>query len=166
LQDGLDELRLLMDSSDAGHTLHGALIAWRNRWDSRLDALDVTLRWQLDERVEAITMDPGDVLQLMRVLQEAVTNVVKHAGARHADVRIALDPQGPWLELDVADDGCGFAADAAMRGRGTSNMRTRARLLGGSLAIEARGGGAGTVVRLRVPVQVAGVQRAAVAMAK
>jgi signal transduction histidine kinase len=166
LQDGLDELRLLMDSSDAGRTLHGALIAWRNRWDSRLDALDVTLRWQLDERVEAITMDPGDVLQLMRVLQEAVTNVVKHAGARHADVRIALDPQGPWLELDVADDGCGFPADAAMRGRGTSNMRTRARLLGGSLAIEARGGGAGTVVRLRVPVQVAGVQRAAVAMAK
>lgn len=155
LQDGLDELRLLMDSSDAGRTLHGALVAWRNRWEGRLDALDLALRWQLDARLEGVAMDPGDVLQLMRVLQEAVTNIVKHAGASLVDVRITLDAQRSALGLEVVDDGRGIGPGDGAHGRGLSNMRTRARMLGGNVDIVMRADATGTSVRLQVPVRLA-----------
>ena len=86
LQEGLDELRLLMDSSDLGRSLHDALAAWRNRWDARLQALGMQLRWSVDDELESLELGSDATLQVMRVLQEAVANAVKHSGAQHVTV--------------------------------------------------------------------------------
>lgn len=81
-----------------------------------------------------------------RVAQEALTNVVRHAGAQRVD--LSLLRLGTDVVLEVADDGRGFGA-GAVEGTGLLGMRDRAALVGGT--VEVSSGSAGTTVRLRVP---------------
>jgi len=141
LQDSLDELRLLMDSADMGQYLPGALAAWRNRWDSRLAAAGVALDWAIDESVDQVQLPSGTALQVMRILQEAATNVVKHAQAQRMQLAARVrDVEGrPTLSIEIADDGVGPGQDAARAGaRGLKNMHYRAGQIGARLAITAR----------------------------
>ena len=107
LQDGLDELRLLMDSADVGRSLQGALATWRNRWDARLAAVGLALVWEIDGAIEGVVLPEDTVLQLMRIVQEAVTNTVKHASASSITVNAGL--AGPLLHVEVCDNGKGLA---------------------------------------------------------
>jgi signal transduction histidine kinase len=88
-------------------------------------------------------------IHVYRVLQEALSNVARHAGDSHAWVRLRY--QDGWLELDVEDHGTGLRPEVAPRGLGLVAMRERAAILGGTLDIGPRARG-GTIVRLRVPV--------------
>lgn len=156
LQDSLDELRLLMDSADMAHYLPGALAAWRNRWDHRLAAAGVALEWRIDGSLDEVQLAGDKVLQVMRILQEAVTNVVKHAQAGRMVLEARVEAEGTARTLRVAvhdDGGRGIAEDPPARAgsRGVDNMRHRAGLLGGSLAIGAAPEG-GTAVVLLVPL--------------
>ena len=63
LQDSLDELRMLMDSTDVSAYLPSALAAWRNRWDVRLAAAGVVLDWRIDDSLDAITLSSDVTLQ-------------------------------------------------------------------------------------------------------
>lgn len=154
LQDSIDEVRLLMDSSDMDGTLPSALGAWRNRWGSRLAAAGVELHWQVDDSLDDVRL-PGDVtLQVMRILQEATTNIIKHARAANMTVSARLEGEGGArrLRLEVTDDGVGLQAPAADSGnRGTKNMRFRARQIGAQLRIDG-GAAGGTRVLLSVPM--------------
>jgi PAS domain S-box-containing protein len=69
-----------------------------------------------------------------RVVQEALTNVVRHAGARSATVQLLADEEA--LTLAVRDDGRGFDLHASRRTGGLSGMRERVELLGGTLTID------------------------------
>ena len=100
---------------------------------------------------------PGDLpreiaIGLFRVLQEALTNAVKHSGTR--SVFVTLLVAGGELRLEVADRGSGFDGVSAMEsgGLGLVSMRERMTLLGGGLSIESRPG-EGTRVRacVRLP---------------
>ena len=82
------------------------------------------------------------------IVREALTNVVRHAGATHAAVRLDID--GPRLVVEVADDGCGLPA-AVNTGVGLASMQERAHELGGTCTITAQPGG-GTVVAARLPL--------------
>jgi signal transduction histidine kinase len=82
-----------------------------------------------------------------RVVQEALTNVVRHAEARSACVRLAVDPEA--LTVEVTDDGRGLPADL-VAGVGLSSMRERAAEMGGSFRVEAAAGG-GTRVLAVLP---------------
>lgn len=138
LQDGMDELRMLMDSADMGLDLSGALAAWRNRWDSRLGAAGVQLHWHLDDSLENLNLASNVLLQIMRILQEAATNVVKHAGARHlhVDARQHGDSELSTLVITLCDDGRGIDAQAHSRSqRGLRNMRHRAEQIGARLSV-------------------------------
>jgi PAS domain S-box-containing protein len=88
---------------------------------------------------------------MYRILQETLTNVARHAGAKNVAVELKRDES--VLELLVRDDGVGFdlsrAHDAAS-GLGLHGMRERVTLLGGSLQIESKPG-QGTVVRAQIP---------------
>ena len=85
-----------------------------------------------------------------RVLQEALTNVAKHAGARRVSVRLERDDT--MVELQVRDDGVGFKPGAKHRGLGLQGMRERAALLGGTVELESAPG-QGTLITARFPVR-------------
>jgi two-component system, NarL family, sensor histidine kinase UhpB len=93
--------------------------------------------------------DPDSDVQLVvyRVAQEALSNAARHSGAGRIGVELRRLQDG--VELDVNDDGRGFAFDDSEGGLGIAGMRERALLLGGELTIESRPG-QGTNVRLRV----------------
>lgn len=83
-----------------------------------------------------------------RIAMEAMTNVARHARARHCTVRIGVNE---GLEVEIRDDGRGISP-AANSGVGLASMRERAEELGGSIGVESRDGG-GTVVRARFPIE-------------
>jgi signal transduction histidine kinase len=85
-------------------------------------------------------LDPGVALTLYRVVQEALTNVLKHAGPATAQVRIAH--RGTALQLEVFDTGHGPPpGGGAGVGHGLVSMRERVHLLGGTLRAGPRPGG-------------------------
>ncbi|HUG81217.1 MAG TPA: ATP-binding protein [Bryobacterales bacterium] len=96
-------------------------------------------------------VDREAAIHVYRVLQEALSNVLKHSGSQHAQVRLtAADGQ---VQLEVEDNGRGFPAAASpSKGLGMVAMRERAQLIHGRLAIEQPPGG-GTLVRLRAPIR-------------
>jgi PAS domain S-box-containing protein len=86
---------------------------------------------------------------LYRIAQEAIHNVVKHAGAREVDVRLTRHATN--VALEVRDDGVGFDAGAPTDGLGLPGMAARAERVGGSLAVDTVPG-RGTVVTVVLPV--------------
>jgi two-component system sensor histidine kinase UhpB len=101
----------------------------------------------LSSDVEALS--PEAELVVYRVVQEALTNAVRHGGARRAWVALRAD--GAVVELEVRDDGSGFDVAAVPEGAGLRGMRERAVLVGARLELESSPG-SGTTVRLRFPV--------------
>jgi two-component system sensor histidine kinase UhpB len=97
-------------------------------------------------------LSPELELVLYRVAQEALTNVIRHAGASRCVIELCR--ADGTVELSVSDDGRGMAPafDGEAPGIGIEGMRERALLAGGTLAIESRPG-SGTTVRLTVPAE-------------
>jgi len=90
-------------------------------------------------------------LSLFRVLQEAVTNAVRHAGVH--EVAVTLRGSLEDIRLEIIDAGVGFDRDAVLSGRalGLIGMQERVRMVNGDLVIESRPG-AGTSIRARMPL--------------
>jgi two-component system, NarL family, sensor histidine kinase UhpB len=86
--------------------------------------------------------------QLLRIIQEALTNARRHSGAKN--VLVSLQRVGGDLVAEISDDGRGFERETAS-GVGLSSMRERASAIGATLEVESEVG-QGTKVRLRVPV--------------
>ncbi len=100
--------------------------------------------------VEPRRLAPESSLALFRVLQECLSNAVKHAQAKHVDVKLAFDEL--TVLLAVKDDGRGFDTSVARPGHyGLINMQERANKVGGAVAIESTPG-AGAQVTFSVPV--------------
>ena len=100
----------------------------------------------------AAGVDDTTGIHVYRVLQEAVSNVARHSGAK--GVRVRLRCEAGAVELEVEDHGQGLDADTSRRGLGLVTMRERAELLGGTLEL-LRPRDGGTLVRLRVPMTAA-----------
>jgi signal transduction histidine kinase len=90
----------------------------------------------------------GTEVVLLRVCQEALANVRKHAAARQ--VRVRLCYAGASVRLTVTDDGKGFDQDDANGGYGLRGMLDRVRQVGGTVEVTSAPG-AGTEVRAEVP---------------
>jgi signal transduction histidine kinase len=109
-------------------------------------------------------LTPIAEVQLLRIIQEALANVRKHAGASRAEVRLVF--ADAVLEASVVDDGAGFDPDALGRTSlprfGLATMRERAEAVGGTLAVSSAPRG-GTTVVVRLPAATeAGIQGEAV----
>ena len=98
-------------------------------------------------REEELSLPSGGATHVLAIVKEALSNVARHAQARHAWV-VAEQCDGQ-LHITVADDGIGFDAREA-GGFGLRNMRDRARLLGGTVRVEQRSP-SGTQVVLTIP---------------
>jgi PAS domain S-box-containing protein len=92
---------------------------------------------------------PEVEITVYRVVQEALTNIVRHARASSATVQLLADAAA--LTLVVWDDGDGFDPEVTSTGGGLSGMRERVELLGGTLTVEAPPGG-GTLLTAELPL--------------
>jgi len=103
---------------------------------------------------------PPDIeLTLFRIVQEALSNVIKHAHASSVSIRLVYNDSD--IELNVADDGCGFKtpshwAALSREGKlGIMNISERVRLFGGNLIIESALG-EGSTLKVSIPISVSG----------
>ena len=85
---------------------------------------------------------------IYRLVQEALTNVVKHARAHSA--RVAVSASASTVSIEVEDDGIGFSPDTRADGFGLAGMRERVFLVGGTLKVES--GEHGTLVHVELPL--------------
>jgi signal transduction histidine kinase len=95
-------------------------------------------------------MDPGVALTVYRIVQEALTNALKHAGSATAEVRLSFGTQA--LEVEVCDTGRGPQLGSAAIGHGLLGMRERVMLYGGTLRTGPRPGG-GYRLSAKIPVE-------------
>lgn len=151
LRECIDDLRLMIDSLEPDDVaLQTSLGNLRYQLEPRLRAAGIALRWDVDD---AVNIPSGiSVLQILRIVQEAVTNVLKHAEATLLQVSCRLEEES--LVLRIADNGTGPGGHVEKTGgqvhRGIHNMRMRAQQLNGEFEIATRA--PGTEVTIRVPV--------------
>lgn len=153
LQECVNDLHVLVDTlRGSGDDLRAAISDLRYRLDRRLEGVGTRLLWsvQLDE---ASAIPSAVVLNLLRGVQEAITNALKDAHAREIRVE-AVYGSDTGVDLPVQDDGRGIGDTSALSGRGISSMRRRAFEAGATFAIEP-GPGGGTRVSFRLPTRVA-----------
>lgn len=127
--------------------LHGAVESLVQRWQDEHPELDLSVH--LDASALARVPAEGAV-HVYRIVQEALSNVARHAGARHVWLRLTREAQ--TLQLDVRDDGRGFLAARVTPGLGWLGMQERAEALSGTLSVHAQPG-AGTQLALRAPLR-------------
>lgn len=153
LKDMRDDLRLVIDTTAQEHADLAALVApLRHRATRLLETAGIDAHWQV-QGLDDLHLGSAHSLDLLRLLQEALTNVFKHSRARRVDVRVVR--AGDVLEVQVRDDGRGLSADAAPGtvdggGTGLASMRLRAQRLGGALQFASAG--TGTDLRLAFPL--------------
>lgn len=122
-----------------------AALHWLARQIAENAGLPVRVSGSLDRR-----LDSQSETVLFRIAQEALTNVVKHAGATRAELHFRR--VGDRVELRIRDNGRGFDAAAAESGVGLPGMRDRAELFGGELVVSSAPGG-GTAVSATIPLE-------------
>lgn len=151
----LDDMRL----SVRGLTAQGLDTAdWladcRAETVARLADAGLQPAWLAEEPPPGVTVPARAQVQLVRVLREAVSNVIRHSGARRCTVRIAFPPG--WLQLEVEDDGRGLPPGAGSGpGLGLPGIQRRVELLGGA---HHHGSGPDGGTRLRVSVPLGALQ--------
>lgn len=137
LRELLTTFRLKMDDRGLNSALEATVQEFRGR---------ATTAIELDNRLPAALLTPNEEIHVLQIVREALSNVVRHADARRAWVRLALREEA--VEVEVADDGRGIRrAQDQVRHYGHTIMGERAQTLGGTLEVETPPTG-GTQVRL------------------
>ncbi|RZJ10129.1 MAG: sensor histidine kinase [Rubrivivax sp.] len=151
LRECVDDLRLVIDSLEpVGHDLVSLLATMRYRLGKRLQIGGLKLEWDVQDLPPLAWLEPPDALHVLRLMQEALNNVLKHAQASR--VRMVTRHHGSYVEIRVEDDGAGFDLQNIQHGRGLKSQVKRAQRLGGKLRIDSQPG-MGTRLSLRLPVE-------------
>jgi len=170
-QEALHDLRLMINALDGnGQPLPTLLGQLRQRIEPRLLALGQRLDWHIDALPSMPPLAPTQAMDVARLVQEAVNNAARHAGA--STIGVALRAVANGCELRISDNGHGMPAALASdgsfskdsskdsanpggtgygTGRGLAGMHRRAARVGGTLHFLPGDGGHGTVVLLRLP---------------
>lgn len=138
LQDCLDELRVAIDSLDEHErdplSLLGSL---RFRMAPRFAAMGMKLEWHIAPDLDALelpTLNPSQALHLLRLVQEMLSNAIKHSQA--TVVTMALSREDDHVLIRISDNGKGFNPDTIPHGRGLGHLHTRAQGLGAHITWE------------------------------
>lgn len=151
LRECIDDLRLTIDSLEpAENDLLPALGNFRYRLDGRLKQVGVKLDWRVQELPKLACLTPRNLLHVLRILQEAFTNILKHAHADTIQVETGVDAEHAQVFIRIRDNGQGFVTDLARHGHGIANMTQRAKTVGGELRVLPTA--AGTTLDLLLPV--------------
>lgn len=142
LQSVIDEMRLLIDSMDSvGESLGSAIVLFRDRVKSRVEEAGMKFTWRDTSQGRLPELGPREVLQVFRIMQEAVTNALKHSGGSELTVTIGpSDEAGRSVRVCIADNGAGLGK-ANPRGRGMESMAARAAGIGAALEVQSAADG-------------------------
>ncbi|HJP98566.1 MAG TPA: ATP-binding protein [Rhodanobacteraceae bacterium] len=145
-----DDLRLVINATT--HAANGGLVepmeSLRHRWSDRLDTASIASHWQMDG-LDRVQLPPGQSLDVLRFVQEGLTNVLKHSRAEQVYVDVHCSEA--TLDVGIRDDGCGFDASSHSSGAGLASLGSRARRLNAKLAIDTAPG-RGTRLRMDIPL--------------
>ncbi len=150
LRSCIDDLKLAIDSMEPVEAdLLLLLATLRFRLGSRLKRSSIRLVWNIGEVPALHWLDPRNALHILRILQEAFANILKHAEA--SEICVSTGAGNGWIEVVVADNGKGFMVDQALTsgGMGLSNQMRRAAALGGEVVLASSP--KGSVLTLRLP---------------
>ncbi|OYO32431.1 hypothetical protein CD932_05335 [Janthinobacterium sp. PC23-8] len=149
LRDCIDDLHLTIDSLEPVEAdLLLLLATLRYRLGGRLRTAGIELHWAVVDVPPLKWIDPRSALHILRILQEALTNIVKHTEASRISVSTSSDAQG--VLVTIADNGGGFDPVAALRGggKGLLNQQRRAAAIGGTVSWESTTAGSQMVLWL------------------
>jgi signal transduction histidine kinase len=150
LRECIDDLRLAIDSLAAGVDTFAAMTGnLRFRMEPRLRAAGIALKWNSLRLADSPAPAPAQTLPLLRILQEGLSNALKHARASEVSVTIETVTEG--LRLCVTDNGVGFDPGDVSPGKGLHGMEKRARMLGAQLTLQQSDQGTALVLLLPLP---------------
>jgi len=150
LQECLDDMRLVIDSlTPDDKDLLPVLGNFRYRMEARFRALGLNFFWKNHAMPEALELEPDVGLNVLRILQEALANILKHARANNILVEISFSAES--FQIRVEDDGVGINEENRAKGRGVNNMQNRCKKIGATLTIQRLQ--QGTEVILNIPLQ-------------
>ncbi len=146
LEDSLGDLRLIVDALDSAEDgLHDALVGFERRLRQQAGGCQITSEYALEDASDRV--GARVTLQVLRILQESVSNALRHGKATSIRLGAATEPDSGRVLIALRDNGGGVSS-AAAPGRGLSNMRQRAEAIGADL--EVRSDATGTEIRLRL----------------
>lgn len=133
LRECIDDLKLAIDSLEPAQAdLLLLLATLRFRLGTRLEQAGIALQWQVADVPPLSWLDARSALHILRILQEVLSNAVKHSGAHGVVVRTSLDDG--QVVVTIEDDGGGFDIGATDgRGRGIVHIRQRAEAIGAAV---------------------------------
>lgn len=151
LVSGLTELRFLVTSLDAmGISLTDALAAFLDRAQQQTAASGMTLDWNQADDLPGDVREPQWILNLYRLMQEAINNAIRHSGGDRISVSIAN--RDGCILVRIEDNGTGMDLESIKRGRGLANMERRASELGGSFSVAPASSGPGLAALVLAPL--------------
>ena len=152
LRDCIDDLKLAIDSMEVVDAdLLLLLATLRFRLTPRLASAGVMVSWEISDVPELDWLTPSNSLHILRILQEAFSNILKHAQASKIRVATLVDSHG--VTVSVANNGTAFDVAHALQqgGKGLRNQLRRAQSIGGTVSYESNA--SETVLRLLLPLQ-------------
>lgn len=152
LDECIDDMRLIIATSAPDAQLADSLGDLRYRMDRRMPGSGVDIQWRI--AIDGMPDIPAPArLQLMRVVQEALTNALRHSGASRITIGATYEALTQQLTLWVEDNGRGFDARLpAQGGRGLRNLRHRSAQIGAILQIDSSAQGTRVALSWIVPV--------------
>jgi signal transduction histidine kinase len=153
LRRAIDDIGIVVDSLDPEFTdFPTSLSRLRDRLEPLLRRNGVALRWDVENVPGMEAFPPAATLNLLRIIQEAVTNTLRHANADIVEIKITSSDRLPRarLHVEINDDGRGPGPGLRSGGRGVRNMKARAEELGADLKIESAN--SGTRIELTIPL--------------
>ena len=151
LADCIDERKITIDSLEPVESdLLVVLGNLRYRLEPRLNAAGISLEWAVNDLPPLAYLNPENTRSILRIVQEAFTNTLKHAQASRITLSTGVDYANARVIVRLTDDGIGFKPGLAA-GRGVENMRSRAVKLNGEVEVVPLKGG-GTCVNLYLPL--------------
>jgi signal transduction histidine kinase len=145
----IDDLKLAIDSMEPVQAdLLLLLATLRFRLEPRLENTGIELLWEVSDVPELDWLDQRSALHILRILQEAFTNIIKHTQA--TQIRVSTDADAHGVQVTITDNGQGFDPQAARKrgGKGLSNQLRRAEAIGAEVKWTSSLGGTSFILRL------------------
>ncbi|MFT6388914.1 MAG: signal transduction histidine kinase [Cellvibrionaceae bacterium] len=130
----LDDFRLIINSLNTSTNVLSALLAdFKYRMSKRLESMGIQLHWEIDDSIDHLYLQPQQALHILRILQEAFSNILKHAQA--SSLRCQSAHVGEDIVISIEDNGSFFSPNSQGGGQGLKNIKWRAEQLSAQVKI-------------------------------